>query len=188
MNKQKLIKSGTIDLSKIIKFARRNQIIPAGRSIVYKNYSRLCDSLVKDIPTTSGWYFWVTSREKISHPIYIGKATLTKKNNSLRYRIANELKTERIAFWAAIVGKEKSFNDHHKSYPHGKFDKGAIRAQRKSGARFIFWISDKNVTSSEVNEVERILIDKYEPEVNVQRAKRSRAFDKVKVISFLFKK
>ena len=66
------------------------------------------NELSKNIPETSGWYFWMKSRDgETGRPIYIGKAGKTKKSNSLRYRINYELKTERICFWTDIYEKEK---------------------------------------------------------------------------------
>src|SRR5882724_9452624 len=139
-------KSGILDVSEITEFAQENQIIPCGRNRKFREYTKLCDKLTIDIPETSGWYFWVNfKRAKLENPIYIGKADKTNKKNSLRYRINYELKTERICFWTDVVGKDKAFNDHHDFFD-GKYDKGAERAQRKTGTKFIIWISDSEAT------------------------------------------
>jgi hypothetical protein len=184
MNKK--IRAGIIDLSEIFEFVKRNSVIPCGR-LEFKLYSKLCDELTKNIPETSGWYFWMKYRDrKIDQPIYIGKAGKTKKKNSLRYRINYELKTERICFWADVAEGGKAFADQHKFYG-GRFDKSAKRAQRKVGAKFIIWISDPNIKPVEIDEVERILIDQYKPQVNMQRAKRNRAFEKAKEAADLFR-
>lgn len=180
----KVMKSGIVNVSPILEFVKENPVIPCGSNQSTRDYTKLCNILTSKIPSDSGWYFWMQSRDL--NPIYIGKADKTRKNNSLKYRINYELRTERICFWSDIIGKNKAFQDHHDAYD-GKFDKSAIRAQRKNGTKFIVWISDASANQLEIKDVERILIDIFKPKVNVQRANKSRAFEKSEIVSNLFK-
>ena len=181
------MRRGFLDLSKILKFAEERPTLPCGRNQEFRQYSKLCDAITLNIPETSGWYFWISSKnEKWGDIIYIGKADRTSKKNSLRYRINYELKTERICFWVDVVGEEKAFNDQHIFF-NGRYDKKSKRDLKKAGAKFIVWISDSDVAKHEAREVERILIDQYKPRVNVQRAQKNRAFEKAKSVSALFR-
>jgi len=171
----KNLDAGVISLAPISEFVESHRVIPHGRD-GFREYSAVCDKLTEHVPKTSGWYLWLPSRRRSNTPIYIGKAEKTMKGNSLRYRIDYELKTERICFWAKRYG-EKAFDDHHRFYG-GRYDSGARRAIKKGDGQFIIWISDPDASSAEVREVERILINRFQPRVNVQRAKRSRAFEK----------
>ncbi len=183
------MKAGFLDTSEILKFAKDHTTVPCGRNNEeFRQYSKLCDTITAYIPETSGWYFWISSKDdRSTKPLYIGKADQTSKKNSLRYRINYELKTERICFWAEVVGVEKAFDDHHEFF-RGRYDKKSKRALSKAGTKFIIWISDPDVTPSEVREVECILINRHQPTANVQRARQSRASEKSESASAIFQK
>jgi len=181
------MKSGVVDISKTLEFAEKHPTIPCGRNQEFRQYSKLCDTLTINIPETSGWYFWIPRKNRVSAPpIYIGKADKTDKNNSLRYRINYELKTERICFWTDIVGEKKAFDDHHNFFKHGKFDNNAKRAQKKRGSKFIIWVSDPDATTNDIGEVEDVLIYQYQPNANVKNKRQGRVVEKLKSASAIF--
>lgn len=161
--------SGYISLFPLFGFIAKTPKIVGGKNKGFRPYTRICRELTKDIPKENGWYFWGRFDKNSNWEcLYIGKSEKTKKKSgSLYYRINYELMTERIAFWAHIVGEKKAFQDHHDAFD-GRFDKGARRAIRKAGAHFIIWISKSKASPKEVRNEEKALIRYWKPLCNKQ--------------------
>lgn len=161
--------SGYINLFPIFEFIAKHPSGMRWRNTQFRPYSFLCDRLTDSIPVQSGWYFWGEFNAESSWEcVYVGKSEHTEKGWGLRHRIKDELKEERIAFWAYVVGDKKAFFDQSKAF-NGKYDSAAKRALKKKGAHFIIWISDPTVTSEQMLTEEKILLGYYKSSNNIQR-------------------
>ncbi len=160
------MQSGHLNTFPILEFAAKHPLIPGGKNPGVRLYGKLCGELTKNIPQISGWYFWGCFNERsIWNFIYIGKAENTGHIASLRYRIADELKTERMCFWAEVVGDQKTFADQSSAFV-GRFDQDAKRALRKKGSHFIIWVGDFSLPRKQIEPEEKILISRYGPPGN----------------------
>src|SRR3989338_5953729 len=161
--------SGHISLFSIFKFIAKHLSGMRWRNTQFRPYSSLCKKLTNSIPEQSGWYFWGRfDKNSKWECIYVGRSKHTEKGWGLHHRIIDEIKEERIAFWAYVVGDKKAFSDQSKAFDR-KYDSSAKRALKKKGTHFIIWVSDPTVTLEGVLAEESALVDYYKPLSNIQR-------------------
>lgn len=184
----KNMKSGYINLFPIFEFIAKHPSGMRWRNTQLRPYGSLCSRLTESISKQSGWYFWGKFNAKSNWEcIYIGKSEHTEKGWGLYHRIKDELKEERVAFWAYVVGEKKAFSDQSKAY-QGRFDYAAKRALRKKGTHFLVWINDPTVTFEQVVAEEKALIGYYKPSSNIQRGRAKGTTKKTKQIINLVNK
>jgi len=163
---QQKIKSGFIRLGPIHDYIRAHLEVPRGKQ-EFRGYSETCERILLEVPETQGWYFWGKfNNEKRWKHIYIGMAGYKKLK--LHSRIKEELKDERVAFWADVWGRRKAAESHMRNY-HGKYQWEMERALEKKGTEYIIWISDESATPKEIRNEESILIQRLDPSANKDR-------------------
>ncbi len=176
------MKSGYINLFPIFEFIAKYPSGMRWRNAQLRPYGSLCSRLTYSIPEQSGWYFWGRFNARSNWEcIYVGKSERTEKGWGLCHRIKDELKEERIAFWAYVVGDKKAFFDHSKAF-RKRYDSTAKRALKKKGTHFLIWTSDHTATLEQVAAEEKALIGYYKPSGNIRRGKTKGTTKKTKQI------
>ncbi len=173
------MESGFINLKPILGHIKIHPKVPKGKK-EFRGYSEICDKILSKVPEIQGWYFWgrLDNWKKWKH-IYIGMAGY--KKIKLHGRIKEELKDERVAFWADIWGRRRTIKSHNQRYP-GKYQWEMERALEKRGTKYIIWVSDKSAVPKEVKNEESVLIQKLNPSANRDHPGNSRPTKKTSVI------
>lgn len=156
---------GRLDLAPLRAFAALNPF-PSGSG---GQYSGLVRQLAEQIPKEAGWYLWGAFEAGAWKTIYVGKAE-AQGGYSLADRIREELWDERICFWVDAVGLDEALRQKHEAYDGRYMGAHVAREARKSGSRFIVWVSSPGLLPEQVASEEAALIAHYKPHANIQRA------------------
>ena len=140
---------------------------PPGREMM-----QLCVSVCEAIPERPGFYLWGRYTEEGRwQSIYLGKSGFGK-TASLRARITEELKDERVCIWGNFRNsREEVFEWGEQLYPPAawlKFKKHWERSFLKSPATHIIWVST-HLANADIPIVESDLIEALNPIANRQR-------------------
>lgn len=176
------MKSGVIDLKPIFEFVKTHKEVPAGRR-GFRKYSRACEDLLRHVPEQSGWYFWGRIDRGDWKHVYIGMAGYRKRK--LCSRIKEELKDERVAFWADVWGEEYTRENHERQY-RGKYKWEVARALQKRGTKYIIWVADELASPREIKDEENMLIQKLNPSANRDHRGKKEETRKTRLIKNLF--
>jgi hypothetical protein len=130
----------------------------------------MVDQLTVGAPEGGGVYAW---GPKINgRLIYIGKAKGGNGNySSLRYRIGDELKEEKIFAWFGTIPTPKFLAIYHQAYPQDQ-NRTANHFNRsilKAGTNKIVWVCCPDHTPQERDDIarcERLLIKQLNPIAN----------------------
>ena len=147
---------------------------PAGRA-----FGKEARVLCEPIAESRGFYVWGFFDAKGSwHTQYVGKAGFGKAS-SLRARICEELRDERVFIWAKFRDAGWLLDTMRQLYGEKGQHKSSAgenhfrRALRKTGATHILWVSTPSLSDDEVKVIEPDLIElltkyvggSYKPEI-----------------------
>jgi len=142
---------------------------PSGRA-----YGRQATRLTNAIPESHGFYLWGKyERNNLWRTIYLGKAGYGR-TTSLRARIKEELKDERVFLWNgphSELTEDDLMNIGQQHYPRmwHRYQTHFRRAIRKCGATHIIWAVTSGISNNEVTKIEADLIETMNPIANIQR-------------------
>jgi hypothetical protein len=123
--------------------------------------------LLKDVPKVAGWYWGRFNDTGWWETVYLGKAGTTK-HAKLNGRLCEELKDERLAFWASVYGREAAVREFSRLHKR-KYDRFVTRILRKAGAHFVIWVEAEHVRDHQIEKQERMLIQIFRPTHNAVR-------------------
>ena len=86
------------------------------KTLLGREYARLCDSLTSPIEDAPGFYLWGRYDKQHWRNIYLGKAGFGK-HARLRRRILDELKEEKCCFWLTVRTPDQLQAIREKLYP-----------------------------------------------------------------------
>jgi hypothetical protein len=145
-----------------------------GSSPVGRNYGKLATNVVQSIPESHGFYLWgYYEKNKLWRSLYLGKAGYGK-TTSLRARIKEELKDERVFLWYgphSTLTEENLKSINEKYYPTMwyQYKNHFARAIKKSKTTHIIWVVTSDLDNSEVIKIEADLIETMNPSANIMR-------------------
>lgn len=163
--------AGIVRLEDLYVFAtkhRKNEDAPRIEdSDLGREYTQLCDWLVRDVPDAQGIYLWgLFDKKRCWHNIYLGKAGFGK-GKSLKRRICEELKDERAFLWRAFFDEQKL--DEIRKTIHPKKNYTWSRPKLKAGSTHILWVSVPAISSRSIKPIEAHLIEALNPVANLVR-------------------
>ena len=160
--------TGHFGLHRLLEFATNNDTMEKGYSPVQEAYLDLLKGLVANVPEWPGWYLWGRCDEMGQWETVYAGMTRRGKTSSLRARLREELRDEKVAIWSAIYGSEFALRQVHELY-NGKWDRENSRSALKSPSRIIVWAGVEEITPEEVARQEGFLINIFNPTANRQR-------------------
>ncbi|WP_415906760.1 hypothetical protein ACMXYX_07740 [Neptuniibacter sp. QD72_48] len=168
------MESGHITLDSLYQHVNHDPCFQSidGQGKTGREYAALATKLTSNIPIQQGFYIWGNYEENsLWRTIYLGKAS-SGKTSSLKARILEELKDERIFMWA---DSQPNLNNAElmrlalNQYPRKGLDKHFSRALRKKGTTHIIWVSTPDILKDEILNIEADLIETMNPFANSMR-------------------
>ena len=142
------------------------------KSNIWKAYRSCYKKICERLPESPGFYLFGNYDQKTKYwsNIYIGMAG-TNKTASLFNRISKEMTAESAFAFGQIMDIDK-INDFTKKAYRNKYKeyvKHNERAIRKKGTTHIIWCDTHLKDDSEIKDVEKDLIEIFNPKANVKK-------------------
>ena len=167
--------SGIIDLSKLHELKNSSQQFEFldSKALDGKTYAKLTNEVMNSVPEKPGFYLWGNFNEKrFWTNIYLGKAGFGKIT-SLRKRILEELRDERVFLIQEDIKSNLDLNEKCRKIFPNMWDKSYKafyeRYAKKFGTTHIVWTIFQCNSNETIKEIENDLIESINPKANVQR-------------------
>ena len=185
------IKSGIIDISPLYFFTEnegkylfgenKEESFLKGDSSEGKKYSKKVKDICAALPDEQGVYIWGCFEANCSWKnIYIGKSG-KGKTSSVRARIEEELKDERVFLCVKGNNGNALKMIGSKLYPKmwNQYEAHWDRAIQKANSTYIVWVALPKTNEKDISDIEAELIETMNPSANKNRPAPSSNVNKI---------